>query len=98
MSVVDLSEYPPDTGAVLAAIAARDARDRQSAVPYTVLAAQTGLDRGAVHERCELLAATDYVETVEWDDEGERLDGYFIDDLRVLEQGRDIAERDQPNR
>ena len=93
MSVVDLSEYPPDTGAVLAALAARDARDRQSAVPYTVLAAQTDLDRAAVHERCERLAATDHVDTVEWADDSETLDGYFIDDLRVLEQGRDLADR-----
>jgi hypothetical protein len=93
MSVVDLSEHPPDTGAVLAALAARDARDRQSAVPYTVVAAQTSLDRAAVHERCERLADGEYVETVEWEEGGESLDGYFIDDLRALEQGRELADR-----
>jgi hypothetical protein len=91
VNVVDLSTYPAGTGEVLAALAAHEARDRPSAVPYTLVAARTNLDRDAVRDRCERLVGDEHVERVEWESADETLVGYFVADLRVREQGRELA-------
>lgn len=84
---VDLAEYPDGCDRVLAALAVREARDRQSAVPETILAGQTGLERDRVSACCDELVAAGHLKQVSWSDTTETLPGYYVDDVRVREQG-----------
>lgn len=85
---MDLDSYPPDTVQILSALAERSARDRRSAVPVTVLAQQTGLDREAVQTRCEQLMADGHIDENTWEDGDEVLAEYYIDNENAFYVGR----------
>lgn len=84
---LDLSDEPEDAPAVLAALAARDATERQSALPESLLAAETACDRETAETACEALVEREFIERITWEDGDERLPGYYLTDKRAKNQG-----------
>lgn len=84
---LDLSDEPEAAPAVLAALAARNATERQSALPESLLAAEAGYDREAVETACEALVEREFIERITWEDSGEKLPGYYLIDKRAKNQG-----------
>ena len=91
MSDLNLDDYPAGTAAVLAALADRRADNAHAAVPETQLAVDAGLDRETARQAATALAEDGHLGRRVWTDGDEQVSGYYIDDLRVRRQGRELA-------
>lgn len=89
--MTDLESLEEIDREIVAALAVRRAADRLTALPETLLAVVCDRPRDQIAARAHDLVAASIIERTEWEDGGETLPGYYIDDLRVRNWGREQA-------